>query len=134
MLSSTIAFAFLTTSFVYFTITSVALSNVLSTPVSISILSLPASFTLPHASANSPLNKCPNAFPKCPKVSNKLSKRSIKLSFIALPKSLILCVGFSNISLKKPVIVPILFSKNENKSLKAIDKLSIAILKISKTF
>ena len=98
-----------------------------------SITCLPASLAVSNAAWNSPFINCPNALPAKPKTSVASLKVLINLCFIMLPSSNTFSFGFSNKSLKNPVTEPILSLKNLKKSLNAILKNSVPVLKPSTT-
>ena len=67
-------------------------------------------------------------------MSKKELNLSIRLFLIAVPKSVIACLGLSNIDVKNPVIVPMLLSKKLKQSLNAKERVSNTVLKASATF
>ena len=101
-------------------------------PVITSTISLPASFIASKALSKFPANNSLNAVPTNPKVSKRLSNLSVIFSFIALPI-------LSKVKLAKNVLrrsnagIKLLVTKSY-KSLKAISKVVIALLKKSITF
>jgi len=126
--------ALVVTSFIPLTtffVTSATLSNVPSTPVKVSINSLPASFADSAAPAKSPLNTFTIASPKNPIASNADSNFSIMFALIAAPKSLTLCNGSSNIALKNPTTLSELSITKFINSLNIFDTVPNAIAKAS---
>jgi hypothetical protein len=98
-----VSVTYLVVAFTAFVTPLATLSKVPSTPVYISIYSLPAFFTSSNAPAKSPANTFLTALAINPRVSKKLSNLSMIFSLTKLPNVLREPIGSSNIALKKSV-------------------------------
>ena len=105
-----------------------------SSPVTTSNNSLDASLAVSAAPAKSPEKNFKAALPNNPNASKPCFNLSINPCLIAVPKSLIDCIGSLNIPLKNSMTVPTFASRNLKKSLNAKLNTSKVVLKASATF
>ena len=111
-----------------------AFTNESSTPVTTSTNLEPATDANPTAPTQSPLKNLDIASPDTSINSKKLTKLLIKYFSIAAEKSCIAPSGSVKRLLKYPITVPTFAFKKLNKSLNAMVRVSIVILKKSITF